>query len=80
LAAFEVSTEAIPYPPEHPRLQKLEAWLRKSDPITPGTRDHEWHAEHAESVFEKRDAYLSKWLQKSDRPMLDQGLEPDWVE
>jgi hypothetical protein len=31
-------------------------------------------------VFEKRDAYLSKWLQKSDRPMLDQGLEPDWVE
>ena len=78
--AWRARFSLIPYPPEHPRLQKLEAWLRKSDSITPGTRDREWHAQHAESVFEKRDAYLPKWLQKSDRPVLDQGLELDRVE
>ena len=63
-----------PVTPNDKEWQDLHGWMSESYLITPNAAARSWAQENAQSILEKRDGYLVKWLAKDagERPMLYQ--------
>jgi len=59
-----------PVTPGNEEWRDVRGWLSASHLVTLNAAGRSWAQENASSVHNKHDAYLQKWLAKSERPAL----------
>jgi hypothetical protein len=65
-----------PISPHDPDWPNVREWLSESTLVTLNAAGRSWAQTNAESIREKHDGYLTKWLAKEERPALyrDDGV------
>ena len=65
-----------PVTPHDPEWQKVREWIGDARLVTLNAAGRSWAQANAESIREKHEEYLAKWLAKDDRPALyrDDGV------
>jgi len=62
----------MPLTPHDKEWQHLRRWLSRARRVTLNNAGISWGQDHAQSIQQKHDAYLPKWLAKNERPALYQ--------
>jgi hypothetical protein len=73
MGAWRARFSLVPITPQSGQWSKVDRWVADSYGVAPNDAGEAWAESNSGSVTKKRDAYLVRWLEKSDRPVLAPG-------